>query len=70
MIEVTTLRDNTRTLLLNRPASLSTAEIAAEIRVSSAWINAFAKGKIKNPGVVTVESLFVFLTNFCAKKAN
>lgn len=68
MTEGTTLRDTTRQLLVDRPASLSTATIATEVGVSSAWLNAFARGKINNPGVVTIEKLNAYLKTF-AKKA-
>jgi predicted transcriptional regulator len=61
MTELTTFRDITRQMLKNRPLSVSTAEIAKEINVSPAWVNAFAKGKIPNPGVNTVETLNAFL---------
>lgn len=61
MSEITTFRDNTRTLLLNRPASLTIATIAKDINVSTAWLNMFARGKIDNPGVVTIETLHNYL---------
>lgn len=57
----TELRDETRALLLNRPVWLSTNKIAAELGISTAWINAFARGEIENPGVVTIETLNHFL---------
>lgn len=69
MPEITTLRDETRELLLNRPASLSVGDIADAIKVSKSWLNAFARGDIPNPGVVTVETLNAYLKK-CAKKAN
>jgi hypothetical protein len=68
MTELTSLRDSTRQLLLDRPASLSTATIAKEIKVSTAWITAFARGAIDNPGVNTIETLNAYLKNN-AKKA-
>ncbi len=67
MTEVTTLRDSTRQLLVDRPQSLSTAKIAADIGVSTAWLNAFAAGKISDPGVVKIETLNVYLKNLTKK---
>ena len=61
MHEITKLRDETRQLLLDRPASLTIAVIADEVKVSIAWLNLFARGKIDNPGVVTIETLNVYL---------
>lgn len=69
MQEVTKLRDETRELLLNRPASLAVGTIADEIGVSKSWLNSFARGEIGNPGVVTIETLNAYLKKF-AKKAN
>jgi hypothetical protein len=69
MAEITTLRDETRELLLNRPASLAVSTIAEAIDVSTSWLNAFARGKIENPGVVTIETLNTYLKKH-AKKAN
>jgi len=61
MSEITTLRDKTRKLLLNRPASVSVNSIAEAINVSSSWLNSFARGEINNPGVVTIETLNSYL---------
>lgn len=61
MPEITTLRDETRELLLSRPATLTVAAIAETLGVSKAWVNAFARGEIANPGVVTIETLNAFL---------
>lgn len=69
MAEITTLRDETRELLLNRPASLAVSAIAEAIDVSTSWLNAFARGEIDNPGVVTIETLNTYLKNH-AKKVN
>lgn len=61
MPEITTLRDQTRELLLNRPQTLKTSTIAEDLDVSVAWLNAFARGDIDNPGVVTIETLNAYL---------
>jgi hypothetical protein len=58
---VTRLRDETRHLLIHRPASLSTAEIVRATGISQTWLTTFANGKIPNPGVVTIETLNAFL---------
>lgn len=68
MPEITTLRDETRELLLNRPQTLKTSTIADDLRVSVAWLNAFARGNIENPGVVTIETLNAYLKK-ATKKA-
>ena len=67
MTEVTTLRDSTRQLLVDRPQSLSTAKIAEDIGVSAAWLNSFARGEIRNPGVNTIETLNAYLKNIAKK---
>lgn len=67
MNEVTTLRDSTRQLLIDRPQSLSTSKIAHDIGVSTAWLTAFARGTIENPGVNTIETLNVYLKNLAKK---
>lgn len=69
MKEITSLRDATRELLINRPASISPAEVAKAIGVSTSWVNSFARGDISNPGVVTIETLNAFLKNLNNKKA-
>jgi len=69
MQEITTLRDETRTLILSRPISLTIPKIAKEINVSTRWVNMFISGKAKNPGVVTVETLNVFLKQEIRKAA-
>ena len=57
MRKITSLRDSTRKLLINRSRSLSTKYIASEIGVTPAWVNKFAAGEIENPSVVTIETL-------------
>lgn len=69
MPEITTLRDETRELLLNRPATMTVAVIAEALGISKAWINAFARGDIANPGVVTIETLNAFLKKATKKAA-
>lgn len=69
MPEATALRDETRELFLNRPASLAVGTVAEAIDVSKSWLNAFARGEIENPGVVTICKLNAYLKKH-AKKAN
>jgi transcriptional regulator with XRE-family HTH domain len=69
MAEPTKLRDETRELLKNRPATLEIKTIAADLGVSVGWLNQFARGKIENPGVVTICALNNYLSNFNKKKA-
>lgn len=61
--QATALRDETRELLINRPASLPIATIAADLDISEAWLNTFRRGKIENPGVVTICALNAYLKN-------
>lgn len=67
MTNVTTWRDKTRELLNNRPVSLTIEQIAKELNVSAAWIRMFARNKIENPGIVTVQTLNEFLKNYKKK---
>jgi hypothetical protein len=60
-------RDSTRDLLNNRPASLSISKVAEACDVSEAWLRLFARGKIENPGVATVECLHTYLKNYKAE---
>ena len=69
MTEDSKWRDETRELFLNRPASLAVGAVAEAIDVSTSWLNAFARGKIDNPGVVTINKLNNYLKKH-AKKAN
>lgn len=57
MKKITTLRDETRTLLNKRPKDLTAESIAKQLNVSIPWVNMFAAGKIENPSVVTIETL-------------
>ena len=61
-----TWRDSTRDLLNNRPASLTIAKIAEDCDVSEGWLRLFARGKIENPGVATVECLHKYLSAYKA----
>lgn len=67
MSEVTTLRDETRALLLNRPASVTIGDVAEATGVSKSWLNTFMRGGIENPGVVTIETLNVYLKKLSKK---
>lgn len=60
----TKLRDETRELLVNRPAVLAISKIAEETEISESWLNTFARGAIENPGVVTICKLNEYLTNY------
>lgn len=60
-ITVTTLRDETRLLLICRDPSLSIAAIAKAVDVSPQWLNLFQRGGVLNPGVVTIETLNAYL---------
>lgn len=59
-------RDTTRQLLNERPRSLDYDRIAADTGLTVAWLRSFARGTSDNPGVVYVETLFVYLSNYKA----
>lgn len=58
---ITTLRDETRMLLICRDPSLSMVVIGKDVGVTPQWLNLFARGGIPNPGVVTIETLNAYL---------
>jgi len=60
-------RDQVREQLNNRPATLKIEDLAEAINVSETWLRLFARGKIPNPGVMTVEALSKYLTNYNKK---
>lgn len=65
--QATGWRDQTRQLLNDRPRTLDYDRIASDTGLTAAWLKAFARGQAENPGVVSVETLFVYLTDL--KKA-
>lgn len=64
--QATGWRDQTRQLLNERPRSLNYDRIAKDTGLTVAWLRAFATGTSDNPGVVYVETLFIYLTNYKA----
>jgi excinuclease UvrABC nuclease subunit len=52
-----------------KPVEKTFATIANEIEVSISWLNHFIKGKINNPGVITIETLVEYLKTQNAKVA-
>lgn len=67
MRKITTLRDETRTMLNNRPAHLTIDEIAIKVDVSPQWLRLLARGKIDDPGVIKIQTLYQFLKNYKSK---
>lgn len=63
--QITSLRDETRTLLASYMAGKAVDKtltvLAEEMQVSVNWIKLFVGGKIANPGVNTIETLNVYL---------
>jgi hypothetical protein len=53
--------------LKDKPLDKTLAEVAKEINVSISWLKLMAKGKIDNPGTVTIETLIEFLKNYNKK---
>lgn len=50
-------RDQVRQQFNNRPASATVEALAVELGVSESWLRLFGRGKIDNPGIMTVEKL-------------
>ena len=57
------LLKRTQELVLNAPRRVSYEMMAAEAQCSSKWISLLAKGKLSNPGIVTVQRLHDYLAN-------
>lgn len=53
--------------LKDKPLDKTLAEISKQINVSISWLKLMAKGKIENPGTVTIETLIEFLKNYNKK---
>lgn len=58
------LLQRTIELYQNAPRSLKAKTIAERTGLSEAWISRFGRGKIANPGVVQVQTLYDFLSGF------
>jgi hypothetical protein len=58
----TKLRDRTIELLKNRPASLQLKDIAKATEIPEGWLKMLVQGKIIDPGVNRVQTVFEFLT--------
>lgn len=61
IIKTTKWQDETRTLLQNRPVTITYKMIAEAIGVTEAWVKLFAIGRTENPGVNTVEAMNNYL---------
>ncbi|QJD54473.1 hypothetical protein P9A30_gp31 [Sphingomonas phage Lucius] len=57
------LLKRTQELVLNAPRSISYAEMGRQIEASAKWVSLLAKGKLENPGIVTVQRLHDYLAN-------
>ena len=58
----TSLLEQTLQLVRNRPRSMTYDHIAAETGLKKTWLEAFAAGRIPDPGVRKVEALHAFLS--------
>lgn len=58
----TNLRDRTRELLHNRNRTLTYKAIESDTGLNRKWLAKFSRGLAKNPGVVHVETLYVYLS--------
>lgn len=56
------LRDEAVELIKNRRHDITYAQIADAANVSVRWVEDFAKGRVKNPGVCYVEAVIEYLT--------
>ncbi len=61
MTKITTLRDTVRDQLINRPDGLTLKQIAKETGLKFGWLQSFLRSECENPGVVSVETLHVYL---------
>jgi predicted transcriptional regulator len=55
------LLERTRAMLEATPRSLKAKDIAKATGLSEAWLSRFHAGKIPNPGVVQVQTLYDYL---------
>ena len=59
---VTSLRDKTRELLDNRSRKITLDDVAREAKLPRPWLKAFAEGRIDDPGVCRIQTLYEHLT--------
>ena len=57
------LLKRTQELVLTAPRRITYEAMAQEVEVSSKWISLLAAGKLRNPGIVTVQRLHDYLAN-------
>lgn len=57
------LHARTKELLENRPRGMTLDIIADEAGVKRDWLRSFSAGRIRNPGVETVQTLHDFLAS-------
>ncbi len=57
----TSLRDRTLELLINRSIILTFKKISEDTQISEEWLSSFARNKISNPGVNTIQTLYEYL---------
>lgn len=55
------LRDVAIALYNARPAYIKPREVAEAIDRTPEWLRVFAKGDVKDPGVVTIERLIAYI---------
>lgn len=58
----TAINDKTLYLLQNRNVQLTLRKIAEETGLDEAWLSAFNRQKISDPGVNKVQTLYEYLT--------
>ena len=56
------LLERTKYLLENRPRTLHLEKIAQETGLGMSWLKMLSAGRIVNPGVTHIETLYVFLS--------
>ncbi len=54
--------DKTLKLVRERPRTLTYDQIASDTGLKVSWLEAFAGGRIPDPGVRKVETLFAYLS--------
>lgn len=61
--QATSLYDRTLHLIKTRPANLTFDEIARDTDIKASWLRCFARGKIGDPSVNRIQTLYEYLSN-------
>ena len=53
---------HTLSMLQNRSVKLTYRKIAEDTKIAEGWLSMFGKGKISNPGIRQVQTLYEYLS--------